>query len=205
VMPRAIAAIQQDLPRLRITFEVGVNSVILPKLYAGDLDFVMSALPDPIELPPDIETRPYGRLHQRVVAGRSHPLHRLRRVTAADLARHGWVLYQHDRDILSRLAILMRSIGIAGPTILVETTSLHAVTQLLKSGPYLACVPDGFLKAAPDDDIAELPFREDIWSFPSGALFHASLVEATPIRALLEASHGIAKQTLRPARRARVA
>ena len=204
LMSRAIATLQARQPRLRVDLEVGVNWVILPKLFAGDLDFVMSALPDRSELPAGIEAHSFGELHLRIVASRHHSLLRRRRVTVADLARHPFVLYQHDRDVLTRLTALMRSEG-AAPAIMVETTSLHVVMQLIQSGRYLACLPDGFLRATPDPEIAVVPFRRDIWSFPSGALFPAALREASPIVALLDLLRDLTREAHRPARRGRLA
>src|SRR5437667_4930543 len=96
LVPLAVARLQARFPRLRVDLEVGVNTITLPKLFAGDLDFVMSALPDPTTLPAGIAMEDFGEFHLRVVAGDQHPLHRKRRVTAADLARYAWVLYQHD-------------------------------------------------------------------------------------------------------------
>jgi len=185
-VPRAIAHLQQAMPGLEVTLEVGVNSVILPKLFAGELDFVMSALPDARTLPPGIERRDFFDIHLRVVAGKHHPLAARRRVTADDLARFPWVLYQHDRDVMDKLRSVVERGGGAPPRIRVETTSLLAVMQLVRSGPYLACLADAFLRAIPEPDLIELRFAPEIWTFRSGALFHTSLEALAPIRTLIE-------------------
>src|SRR5437867_957176 len=67
------------------------------------------------------------------------------------------------------------------------TTSLHAVMRFLKAGPYLACLADSYVRAMPEPDVGILPFRHEIWSFPSGALYHASLRSFTPVSALIDA------------------
>ena len=161
--------------------------MILPKLFAGDLDFVMSALPDPVDLPPGIEMRNFGEFHLRVVAGKQHPLQRKSRLVASDLAPYPWVIYQHDRDVLTKLSAVLREHGGEPPNLLVETTSLHAVMQLLKSGPYLACLADAFVNALAEPDVSIVNFRREIWSFPSGAMYHASLRDAAPVSELLDA------------------
>jgi DNA-binding transcriptional LysR family regulator len=185
VVPRAVALLQERLPRLDVSLEVGVNSVILPKLYAGELDLVVGALPEVGALPAGIEHRDFLRIHLRIVAGSGHPLHAQGSVSPADLSDYPWVLYQHDRDVMDRLATLLTRGRAPRPSIRVETTSLLAVMQLLRAGPYLACVADAFLRAAPEPGIAVIPFRREIWSFPSGALFHAALRDFAPIRTLL--------------------
>jgi DNA-binding transcriptional LysR family regulator len=199
VVPRAVARLQEQLPRLDVGLDVGVNSVILPKLFAGELDLVVGALPEIGALPPGIERRDFFRIHLRVVAGRHHPLHARARVTAADLARYPWVLYQNDRDVMDRLAELLQRGGAPKPHIRVETTSLLAVMQLLRTGPYLACVADALLRAAPEPDIGVLPYARNVWSFPSGALFHASVRDFAPIRTLLDL---LSREVSAPAERA---
>ena len=194
LVPIAVARLQARFPRLRVDLEVGVNTITLPKLFAGDLDLVMSALPDATTLPPGIAMEDFGEFHLRVVAGREHPLQRKRSVTALDLARHSWVLYQHDKDTLDKLTAVMRAGGAESPNVIVVTTSLHAVMQFLKSGPYLACLADAYLRAMPEPGVGILPFRSDIWSFPSGALYHASVRNFAPISALVAALHELSAE-----------
>jgi DNA-binding transcriptional LysR family regulator len=186
LVPLAVAGLHARFPRLRVDLEVGVNTVILPKLFAGDLDLVMSALPPAQVIPPGIETEDFGEFHLRVVAGRDHPLQGKAHVSAADLARHPWVLYQHDQDTLDKLTQVLRSAGKPPPDVRVVTTSLHAVMQFLKSGPYLACLADAYLRAMPEPGIAIVPFQREIWNFRSGALYHAALASFAPVTVLIE-------------------
>src|SRR5437763_315429 len=197
LVPIAVARLQARFPRLRVDLEVGVNTITLPKLFAGDLDLVMSALPDASTVPAGIAMEDFGEFHLRVVARRDHPLNRKKRVTAADLARYSWVLYQHDRDTLGKLSHVMKEGGAAEPNVAVVTTSLHAVMQFLKSGPYLGCLADAYLRAMPEPGIGIVPFRRDIWSFPSGALYHASVRNFAPIRALVEALRDLSPEKRR--------
>jgi len=186
VVPRAIARLHERLPGLDVGLEVAVNTVIPPKLYAGELDVIVGALPESAGLPAGIERRDICRINLRVVAVRDHPLQRRKRVTVADLGRYPWVVYQHDRDVMDNLAGLLRRRGAAPPEIRVETNSVTAVMQLLRSGPYLACLADAFLRAAPEPGIAVLRYPHEIWSFPSGALFHTAVRDFAPIRLLID-------------------
>ena len=203
LVPIAVARLQARFPRLRVDLEVGVNTITLPKLFAGELDLVMSALPDAAALATGIAMEDFGEFHLRVVAGRQHPLHRKRRVAAIDLARYSWVLYQHDADTLRKLTRVMRAGGAAAPNVAVVTTSLHAVMQFLKSGPYLACLADAYLRAMPEPGIGIVPFRREIWSFPSGALYHASMGNFAPISTLLGALRELSGGSARNAKSSR--
>src|SRR5437660_11341443 len=111
LVPLAVARLQARFPKLRVALEVGGNTITLPKLFAGDLDVVMSSLPDASTLPAGIAMEDFGEFHLRVVAGRHHPLHRKRRITIRDLAKYSWVLYQHDQDTLNKLTRVMRADG----------------------------------------------------------------------------------------------
>ncbi|TMH57787.1 MAG: LysR family transcriptional regulator [Betaproteobacteria bacterium] len=203
LVPLAVARLHERFPKLRVDLEVGVNTVVLPKLFAGDLDLVMSALPSASALPPGIEMEDFGEFHLRVLAGRHHPLQRKRRVTVADLARHPWVLYQHDQDTLDKLTQVLRAGGRGAPDVRVVTTSLHAVMQFLKSGLYLACLADAYMRAMPEPDVAIVPFGREIWSFPSGALYHASLRNFTPVAGLIDALRELFPDPRRQPRAAR--
>jgi DNA-binding transcriptional LysR family regulator len=110
------------------------------------------------------------------------------------------VLYQHDKDTLDKLTVVMRAGGAQPPNVVVVTTSLHAVMQFLKSGPYLACLADAYLRAMPEPGVAVIPFRREIWSFPSGALYHDSVRNFAPISTLVAALHELAPDKPRKAR-----
>ena len=191
LLPVAIAALQQRLPGLRVDLEVGVNTVIHPRLFAGDLDIVVCALPESQMLPPGIEIHRFFDLHMRVIAGDGHPLLARRKVEAADLAPYPWALYQHDREIVQKLVAALRDHGGSPPRIMVESTSVVAVMEILRSGPYLSCIADAFLRVRPEQGVSVVPFREAIWSCPSGALYHRSLRHFTPVRALIGAIEDI--------------
>jgi len=186
VVPRAIARLHEGMPGVDVDLEVGVNTVIQPKLYAGELDLIVGALPESLVMPAGIARRDIYRINLRVVAGRHHPLQARSRVAVTDLARYPWVVYQHDRDVMDKLAALLQRSGAKPPEIRVETTSVTAVIQLLRNGPYLACLADAYLRAAPEPGIAILRYPREIWSFPSGVLYHEAVGTFAPIRLLID-------------------
>ena len=49
----------------------------------------------------------------------------------------------------------------------------------------------------PEPDIKIVPFRREIWSFPSGALYHASVRNFAPISALVDALRELSPDTQR--------
>ena len=199
VLPVAIAKLQQQLPRLQIDLDVGVNTLIHPRLFAGDLDIVVCALPDLELLPPGIEVHRFFDLKMRVIAGDDHPLVKRRHVVAADFGPYPWALYQRDREIVQKLLMALRADGGAPPRVMVESSSVLAVLELLKSGPYLSCIADAFLRVRPDSGVQAVKFHREIWSCPSGALYHQTLRHFAPIHALIAAIDAISAR-LSPSR-----
>jgi DNA-binding transcriptional LysR family regulator len=203
VVPLAIVRLQQQLPRLEIELDVGVNTVIHPRLFAGDLDIVVCALPDTGPLPPAIEVHRFFDLTMRVIAGDHHPLVKRRRVSAADLAPYPWALYQRDREIVDKLLAALHADGGAPPRVMVESSSVLAVLEMLKSGPYLSCIADAFLRVRPDSGVRAVAFHRDIWSCPSGALYHRTLRQFAPVHALIDAIDDISTRIARSPKLAR--
>jgi DNA-binding transcriptional LysR family regulator len=187
VLPLAIGRLQQQLPKLEVALEVGVNTLIHPRLFAGDLDIVVCALPDMAPLPAGIEVHRFFDLQMRVIAGEQHPLVKRRRITARDLAPYPWALYQRDREIMHKLVPVLCADGGAPPRVMVESSSVLAVLELLKAGPYLSCIADAFLRVRPESGVRAVPFHRDIWSCPSGALYHRTLRRFAPVHALIGA------------------
>ena len=151
------------------------------------LDIVVCALPDAEVLPPGIDVHRFFDLTMRIIAGDDHPLVRRRHVSAADLAPYPWVLYQRDREIVQKLLTALRDDGGAPPRVMVESSSVLAVLEMLKSGPYLSCIADAFLRVRAESRVRAVAFQRDIWSCPSGALYHRTLRHFAPIHALIEA------------------
>ena len=197
VLPLVIAELQQQLPRLAIDLEVGVNTVLHPRLFAGDLDIVVCALPDVTQMPPGIEVHRFFDLHMRVIAGDGHPLLARSRVSAHDLAPYPWALYQRDRELMQKLLTTLHAEGAPPPRITVESDSVLAVLELLNSGPYLSCIADAFLRVRPRSGVRAVPFTRDIWSCPSGALYHQTLRRFAPIHALIAAIDRISARLAR--------
>jgi DNA-binding transcriptional LysR family regulator len=139
----------------------------------------------------------------RVIAGEHHPLVKRRRLNAADLAPYPWALYQRDREISEKLLAALRADGAAPPRVMVESSSVLAVLELLKSGPYLSCIADAFLRVRPDSGVRAVAFHRNIWSCPSGALYHRTLRQFAPVHALIAAIDDISTRIARSPKTAR--
>ena len=189
IVPVAIARLQQRFPRLAVHLDVGVNAVIVPRLFDGELDCVFGAIPDADALPPFVLRREFLSNDIRVVAAANHPLSQRPRVAPKDLAPYPWVVYQQDRDVIVRLLDAMKAAGAAPPAIRVESTSMSALIRLMKAGPYLACVSEALINTQPDLGLRIVPVALAIWRFPAGMLLHRSLEQHAPATALATLVH----------------
>jgi DNA-binding transcriptional LysR family regulator len=186
LVPGAIARLQERYPKLDVEIMVGVNDVILPRLFDGALDLAFCRLPAEDALPPFIDRRPFFEIESRVVAGAGHPLLTASRVAAKDLAAFPWAIYQQDREIVGHLFAMMRDEGAKPPRIAAEVNSLTALIQMLKAGRYLSCMAEALVDAYPELGLAVVPFARPILRFLTGALIHRSLERHAPARLLHE-------------------
>ena len=187
-VPRAIAALRERYPQLGFELHSGLTEVNYPRLLAGELDLHFGTLPqlsDP--LPDFLSTTPLLKVHSRVIAGAHHPLVKKRKVTPADLTRYPWAVLHHDREIIKRLfAVLERAASEARVGVSVELTSLAAMVELLRAGPYLACFAEGLPRLQPQLGLAVLAYPNPIWQHQAGVVMHRSLTRYAPVRELVE-------------------
>jgi DNA-binding transcriptional LysR family regulator len=188
LLPRAVAEVNSRFPDLRIIVEIGVNSVIHPKLFDGELDLTVSAAPNDLgRLPSHIVFRQINTIHLRMFARHGHPLFEVPTIGARDLARYQWAVYQHDPDVIQRLTAALAWLGGEPPRVAVEASSLMAVLQLVRSSDFLACLAAPLFGVLHGFGIRALPVDAEIWSFPAGILYHRAIETLAPVRVLGEA------------------
>ena len=66
--------------------------------------------------------------------------------------------------------------------------------ELLRFGPYLSCIADAFLRVGRELGVTVVPYRHEIWSCPSGALYQRSLGQFAPLQALIEAIDDLSRR-----------
>jgi len=185
LLPPAIADLHERFPHLRVDLSVGPNPRTLPSLYGGDLDLVVGRIPA-ANVPDYIETRQIADVRLCVIASRRHELAGKRRIAAADFGRFPWVVYQDDDETVASRESMFRRMGAAPPRIAVESTSLMAIFQLVRQGPYLGCLASGPLVSAIGEGLVELPLPVEQAHFRGGAMFARTLANVAPINALVE-------------------
>ncbi|MBI1776692.1 MAG: LysR family transcriptional regulator [Proteobacteria bacterium] len=186
LLPLAIAKLHQRYPKLRIDLRIGVNTNMLPRLLDGDVDILVGRLMEPDDLPSYVVRRHIADLRLALIASRDHPLAGRRRIDGRALANYPFVVYQEDREGIAAMIAAMARLGAKPPRILVESTSLLAVFQLLRSGPYLSYLAPGLLRAAFTSDLVEIKISESVSQFSAGAMFPRTLANVEPVEMLVD-------------------
>jgi DNA-binding transcriptional LysR family regulator len=186
LLPRAVAHLSRFFPDLRVNLEIGVNSVVHPMLFQGELDLVVSAAPDVAALPSHTAFRQINTIHLRIFARQDHALFRRPQVDIDELSRCQWVVYQHDPDVIRRLTAALSTLGANPPRIAVEASSLLAILELVRTSDFLACLAAPLFGILQDFGIRAVPIDVEIWSFPAGVLYHRAIETFRPFTLLTE-------------------
>lgn len=185
LLPRALGQLHRRFPDLRVHLQIGVNAVVHPLLFDGELDLVVSAAPDLAQLPSHTAFRQINTIHLRIFAREGHPLFRKPEVHVDELSRFQWAVYQHDPQVIGRLTAALGSLGGGTPPrIAVEASSLLAILELVRSSDFLACLAAPLFGILHDFGIRAVPIDVDIWSFPAGILYHRALETSAPFTVL---------------------
>ncbi|MDI9916973.1 LysR family transcriptional regulator [Rhodococcus sp. IEGM 1379] len=142
VLPRAIAEIKQNHPRLEITFHEGESEELLPALIRRDLDIVVvdSWSTAPVELPDGISFIP---VHDDVVVAAlpaSHPLADNKIVALSDLSDQAWATWTPGTDFHAFTVRMLRSQGF-DPRIEYEVAEFPAQVEFVAQGLAVALIP----------------------------------------------------------------
>lgn len=136
LVPRAVAALQRELPQVEVRIHDGAFADLLKQLIGGDLDFLVGALRDP---PPSREVVQTPLLEDMfaIVARHDHPLADVADPDIATLARYPWIVAGADAAPRVNLHTLFTAHGRAPPPAAVVCGSVVAVRGLLMASDYL--------------------------------------------------------------------
>lgn len=140
LLPRAIAMLRKDRPKLVVTIVEGTNDRLLPDLRVGKLDMVVGLLPEYHEL---------QGLHQEalltdvscVVVRPGHPLVGRSALRLADLVAWDWILPRLETTLRRHIDQAFRDEGLEPPPHAVESVSQLTNRSLVMDADYLAIFP----------------------------------------------------------------
>ncbi len=184
-LPGIVAELTAAYPGLSFQIVGGFNGGLMEALSAGNLDLVVSALPD--RRPADLQAIPLTTDTISVVARRGHPLAARRRRPASSTLAYPWILPGRDVLVRSRLDALFRVGGHEPPTARIESDSISFIAAVLRSSDMLSFVTSQVLRRDMDG-VAPLPIPALTMTRSAGILYRASAGITPAMRAFIEAT-----------------
>ncbi len=140
-----VSAMLQNHPRMRFVLESGQSPDLVQHfLLRRAVDFVV-ARPLSVPLPEGVQGESLFAERLFVVAGRTHPLARRRKIALTDLADEGWILSRNELMPDSPVGTGFAAMGLECPRRIVISGSLNSRYNLLDTGRFITCIPHSLL------------------------------------------------------------
>lgn len=187
LLPRAIAKLRAERPRVIVEVVEGTNDRLQPMLVRGELDMVVGRLS---------EFRHREGVHQEtiyaepivILARPDHPLARRKRLALADIQAADWILPPPETTLRRQLEKAFFDAGLDPPRCAVESVSLPTNRRLMRDTDLIGAWPQG---VARDDlevgRLAALPVKLSEILGPVGVSTHADTHLSPAAQAVLEA------------------
>jgi DNA-binding transcriptional LysR family regulator len=157
LLPRAVAALKRERPRLTVVVREGTPDVLHPALLAGELDVIVGRVgPAPAE-GDALRQRMLYREPIRLAVRSGHPLLGAGDITLTDALGFPWILPVEQTALRQELGVLFADRGLALPEDRVECTSILTMRALLLQTDMVALLPELVLRD--DGLLAALPVR----------------------------------------------
>lgn len=140
LLPRAIARIKQQAPRLRVGVHMESSKVLLDLLQRGVLDFMIGRIVGE-ESAAGLQYEELTEETVCAVARVGHPLAQADNLRLTDLAAQAWILPPPGSVLRHRWELMFRRAGLEPPGNAVDTTALLLITALLQQTDSLHVMP----------------------------------------------------------------
>jgi DNA-binding transcriptional LysR family regulator len=168
LVPDAIAAMQSERPKIRVTLLDLINELSLPMLSSGLLDVVLGGLPpEPLRDP---------QIQHLVFADEQHPLNQIEGVEAAQLGAHPWIWFTTGAASRELLGSYFERAGLPAPSTSVETSSAQSVFRLMQQGNYLMLLPSTSRATAAHHGVRPLRLKAGFGRYAAGMMYRPSVM-----------------------------
>ena len=190
-LPRIVAELITRYPGLNFQVRGGFDRPLVEALQAGDLDLIVSALPD--HRPVGLQSIPLTTDAISVVARQSHPLRAKRRPQPSSTLAYPWVLPGRDVLLRLRLEALFRVAGLEPPTAKIESNSISFIGAVLGNSDMLSFATSQVLRNEMGG-VAPLPIPGLTMTRSAGILYRSSTGITPAVRALIDAIKTLAQE-----------
>ncbi len=139
IVSPVIDSLSRQHPKIDFYVTSADLSILYRQLSERKIEFVISRMLGP----PTEEQSAEVLFHDPlvVIAGKSNPLTRRRKITFSELMEEPWTVQPTDTGFGSLAANAFRAAGLAPPRLTVATTSFNLRSELLETGRFLTVVP----------------------------------------------------------------
>jgi molybdate transport repressor ModE-like protein len=190
-LPQVVSELTSQYPGLSFQVEGGFNRSLMEALRAGDLDLVVSALPD--RSPTGLQAIPLTTDTISVVARRRHPLRARRQPQPSSTLAYPWVLPGRDVLLRLRLEALFRVAGLDPPAAKIESDSISFIAAVLRNSDMLSFATSQVLRSEMGG-LSPLPIPGLAMTRSAGILYRSSAGITPAMRALIEAIRRLANE-----------
>ncbi|MFE5548269.1 LysR substrate-binding domain-containing protein [Streptomyces sp. NPDC056534] len=155
LLPRAIAQLKRERPRVTVVVREGTPDALHPALLAGELDVIVGRVGPAPKEGDGLRQRRLYRERIRLAVRSSHPLLEATAVSLTDSLAFPWILPVEQTALRQELGALFSDRGLALPADRVECTSILTMRALLLQTDMVALLPELVLRA--DEQLAALP------------------------------------------------
>lgn len=146
LLPECLGRYRRLRPGICVVVHENSLEKLLPLLKEGRLDCVVSRIEAPVD--PAVVAEPLVEEGICVVAGRGHPLARLRKLGWEQARDYPWVIPQSGTPLRRELELAMAALGEPTPRAAIESSSVVLIASLLQDGEMLAVMSDSVARAS---------------------------------------------------------
>jgi len=168
LVPDAIAAMQSERPKIRVT--------LLNLLYSGLLDVVLGGLPPEPLRDPQIQYETLLEVEHLVFADEQHPLNQIDCVEPAQLCAHPWIWFTTGAASRELMGSYFERAGLTAPATSVETSSAESVFRLMQQGDYLMLLPSTSRATAAHHGVRPLRLKTVFGRYAAGMMYRPSVM-----------------------------
>lgn len=185
VLPPVIARLHESFPNLTVEMTPSTGTS-MAALLDGRIDVSFGGLYAPDRHHPQLETRAFSVIRDRVTARSDHPIQQCDPNDFAVVHQYPWIIYAADPIYEAEtLHAVMERTG-ALPQVRVRSSSLLAIFRLLQCGNYLCILPDAAVDGIPGHPISPVPLELGRRNSETGALYRRAIAQYPPMQALLD-------------------
>lgn len=189
VLPAIVPRLHMSFPNLTVEMTPSTGGS-LPALLDGTVDASFGGLYAPERHHPQLESRAFSTIRDRVTARADHPIQSCDPEDYAAVHRYPWIIYAADPIYEAEtLHAVMERTG-ALPQVRVRSSSLLAIFRLLQGGDYLCILPDAAVRGIPGRPLQTVPIELGRRNSETGVLYRRTLAHYPPMRALLDECAG---------------